>query len=157
LRDDFVEASVQRLDAIGEQATIGFELRFARASQTDAALSALKVAPTSDQPRREMTQLRELDLKLTFEAARALREDIQDQARSIENTALQERFQVALLTRRQRVIENDEIGLRVAHERTDFFRLTRANVKPWIGCLARSSHEAQNVCSCRPSQILKLV
>ena len=54
LRDHFVESRIQRLDAISEQTTIGFELRFARTAKADAALLPFKVRPAADEPRGEM-------------------------------------------------------------------------------------------------------
>ena len=55
-------------------------------------------------------QLRELDLQLAFEAARALREDVEDQPGAIEHAALRALLEVALLARRQRVIEQHHVG-----------------------------------------------
>ncbi len=59
-----------------EQATVGFQLRFAGTAQTDTALLTLEVGPASHQSRRDVLELRQFDLQLAFEAARALREDV---------------------------------------------------------------------------------
>jgi len=80
-----------------------------------------------------MLELCKLDLKLTFESTRALREDVEDQPGTVDDPTLQERFEVALLARRQRMIENDEIGSQRLHRGMNFFRLAAAYEKPWIG------------------------
>ncbi len=59
---------------------------------------------------RDVLELRELHFELAFEAARALREDVEDQAVAIEHAPLGELLEVALLTRRERVIDEDHIG-----------------------------------------------
>ena len=48
---------------------------------------------------RDVLQLRELDLELAFEAARALREDVEDEAVAVEHAPLDELLEVALLAR----------------------------------------------------------
>jgi len=54
-------------------------------------------------------QLRELDLQLAFVRARALREDVEDEARAIDDAALGELFEIALLHRRQRAVDEDQV------------------------------------------------
>ena len=71
-----------------EQAAVGFELRFAGTAQADTALLPLEVGPAAHQSRRQVLQLRELDLQLAFEAARALREDVENQSGAIEHATL---------------------------------------------------------------------
>ena len=73
---ELLQARAQGANALRNQASIGLQLGFARAAQSDAALLPLKVSPAPHQPRRQMRQLREFDLKLALEAARALREDV---------------------------------------------------------------------------------
>jgi hypothetical protein len=48
-----------------------------------------------------MLQLRKLHLELTFEAARTLREDVEDEAGAVEHATLEQRFEIALLARRE--------------------------------------------------------
>ena len=84
---------------------------FAGAAQADTALLALEVSPRANEPSRKILQLRELDLELAFVAARALREDIEDEARSIDHAAIQRDFEIALLRGCERVIEDDEFDV----------------------------------------------
>ena len=58
-----------------------------------------------------MLELRQLDLELALEAARALREDIEDQPAAIEHAHAAQLLEVALLARRQRMIDQDQLGV----------------------------------------------
>ena len=60
-----------------------------------------------------MLELRELDFELAFEAAGALREDIEDQAVAVEHPPLGEPLEVALLARGECVIDEDDVRLLV--------------------------------------------
>ena len=98
LHFDFFQARLQLLDALLQQATVGFQLRFAGTAQADrTAALAFQVGPAAHQARGHVAQLREFDLQLAFVAARALREDVQDQAGAVDHAALQRLFQVAFL------------------------------------------------------------
>jgi hypothetical protein len=56
-------------------------------------------------------ELRKLDLQLAFMRARALGEDIEDQPGAIDHATLRELLEIALLHRRKRVIDEDQIGV----------------------------------------------
>jgi hypothetical protein len=49
-----------------EQTTVGFELGFARAAQSDPALLPLQVGPAANQARRQMFELSQFDLQLAL-------------------------------------------------------------------------------------------
>src|SRR6266436_3956792 len=55
--------------------------------------------------------LRELDFQLAFEAAGALREDVEDQSVAVEHPALGELLEVAFLAGGERVIDEDDVRL----------------------------------------------
>ena len=133
LAAQFFEPRLERLDALADQAAVGFELRFARAAQADTALLALEVSPRADQPRRQILQLREFDLQLAFVAAGALREDIENEAGAVDHAPIQRLLQIALLRGRERVIEDDEFDVvRLARE-AQFFDLAAADEHLGIG------------------------
>jgi len=54
-------------------------------------------------------QLRQLDLQLAFVRARALREDVEDQPRAVDDAALGELFEIALLHGRERAVDEDQV------------------------------------------------
>ena len=78
-----LEPRAQRADALGDQAAVGLQLGLARTAQADAALLTLEMGPAAHQAGRQMRQLRELDLQLALEAARALRKYVQNQTITI--------------------------------------------------------------------------
>ena len=73
---------------------------------------ALEVGPAPHQPRRQVLQLRQLDLQLALVAARALREDLEDQLVRSTTRHVEVALEVALLRRRQRLVEDDDVGAR---------------------------------------------
>ncbi|GAA5240204.1 hypothetical protein BMMON2_30260 [Burkholderia mallei] len=97
LAAQLVEPRFQHLDALADQSAVGFELRLAGAAQADATLLPLEVGPGPNQAGREVLQLRELDLQLAFVAARALREDVENEARTIDDAPIKHSLQIALL------------------------------------------------------------
>ena len=57
-----------------------------------------------------MLQLGQLDLQLAFVALGAQREDIQDQRDPVDHAQVEQPFQVALLGRRQGLVEQHDVG-----------------------------------------------
>src|SRR5690606_26303194 len=60
------------------------------------------------QPRRQMLELRQLHLQLALMGAGALCEYIEEQPGAVENSALELTLQVALLARREAVVEQHQ-------------------------------------------------
>ena len=87
------------LHALANEAAVCFELRFAGTAHADAALLTLEVSPSAHEARGDVFQLRELHFELAFVAARALREDVEDEAVAIEHAAAGVLLEVALLAR----------------------------------------------------------
>ena len=80
--------------------------------------------------------LRELDLQLAFERRGALREDVEDQPVAVEHARLQHQLEVALLARAQRLVHEDQLGLRLARARGDLVDLAAADEILGIGPFA---------------------
>ncbi len=57
-----------------------------------------------------MLQLGEFDLQLTLEAARTLREYVEDESRTVHDPPAQLLLEVAFLGGRQRMVDQDDIG-----------------------------------------------
>ena len=87
-----------------------------------------------------MLQLRQLHFELALEAARALREDVEDQAVAIEHAPLDELLEIALLARRERVIDENDVGLAAAARRAQLLGLAAAHEIARIGPLAPAGH-----------------
>ena len=58
-----------------------------------------------------MSQLRQLHLQLAFMGARALGKDVENQPCACQHPARQRALEIALLTRAQCMVENNELGL----------------------------------------------
>src|SRR5450432_1058681 len=80
-----LELALKPRDPLLHAAPIDFELRFAGSTRADSTSLARKVMPHARETREQILQLRELNLQAPFPAARALREDIENQLRAIEN------------------------------------------------------------------------
>jgi hypothetical protein len=115
------QAGAQHLDALADQAAVGLELGFTGTAQADTALLAFKVGPAADQARGQVLQLGQFHLQLALVALGALGENVEDQAGAVEHPHIQALFQVALLGRRQRVVEDDDFDL-VGQARPGRFR-----------------------------------
>ena len=125
---DFFEALLELLHAPGKQAAIEFELGFAGTAQADrAAALALKVGPAAHKARRHVLQLGQLDLQLAFVRAGALGEDVEDEPGAVDDAALGIFFQIALLHRRERVIDQDQVGVERGALRLEFLGLAAAD------------------------------
>ena len=104
---DAFELLLDALDALADHAPVELDLRLARAAaRADAAALALEVAPAPHQARRQVLQARELDLELAFVAPGALAEDLEDQHRAVGDGDAEVALEVALLRRRERLVED---------------------------------------------------
>ncbi|MNF58916.1 hypothetical protein D3C84_404930 [compost metagenome] len=111
LAADLLQALLDLANAHTQQAAVGFQLGFTRATQTDTALLALKVGPAAHQARAHVIELGQFDLQLAFMGTGALGEDIEDQTGTVEHPTLEGALEVALLAGCEGVIEDDQFGL----------------------------------------------
>src|ERR1039457_4447075 len=100
------------LDAAVDAAAIGFQLRLTGAARADAAARPGHLDAPAGQARQQIIQLREFHLQAALTRARAMGEDIQDELRAIDDAARKLLLQVALLSGRQVVVEDDQAGIR---------------------------------------------
>ncbi len=103
-----------------------------------------------------MPQLRKLDLQLALEGAGPLREDVEYEPGAVEDAALEALLEVALLTRRERVVEDDDLRALRHHRGADLFRLALADEEPRVGRAARARDHRDRRGAGRARQILKL-
>jgi hypothetical protein len=104
-----------------------------------------------------MLQLRELHLQLAFVAARTLREDVQNQADTIDYAARELFLEVTLLARRQLVIEDHDGGLVCGYGGGELAHFSLAGEGGGIGTLAATLYEPGNRQAATCGELFQLV
>ena len=114
------ELPLQLGNTLIDQPAVDFELALAGAAdEAEGAALALQVGPGAHEAAALIAQRGQLDLQLAFTAARPGAEDLEDQARAIDDLAVPGTLQIALLYRAQRRVDDDDVDL----ERGDRARL----------------------------------
>src|SRR5690606_38365276 len=103
-----LQAFLDRLDPRPQQPSVGLQLGFARTAPAYPAFLAFEAGPAARQPRPQMLALRQLHPPLALMGGGALCEYIEDQPGAVENSALELTLQVALLARREAVVEQHQ-------------------------------------------------
>jgi len=101
-------------------------------------------------------ELRELDLELAFVALRALGENVEDQPRAIDDGATERLFEVALLHRRQVVIEHRERGALLLQSSLDLLDLSGTCEMGGVGPVAPPAHQRPRLNSGAGGQLPEL-
>src|SRR3546814_16627402 len=81
-----------------------------RISDWSSDVCSSDLGPTPHQPPGLIIEMRQLDLEPPFGGRRALAEAFEDQPGAVDHLGLERGFEVALLDRRQRGIEDDANG-----------------------------------------------
>ena len=105
------ELPAEQGHARGDLAPVDLELRFTGTTRTDAAAEPRERGARTDQIRLPVTQLRELDLQLSFARARVLREDVEDQHRAVDDRQRHDLLEVGALARAQIVEHHQHVGV----------------------------------------------
>ncbi len=91
---------------------VGFDLRFAGAAEeAGAAALALEVGPAAHEAALLIVEMGKFDLQRAFLGPRALAENFEDQPGAIEHLGVQFLLEIALLHRRQRMIDDDQFRM----------------------------------------------
>ncbi|AIJ67313.1 hypothetical protein DM38_361 [Brucella suis] len=92
-----------------KQASVSFDLGFTRAAkEAPTAALAFKVGPASDKASLLVVEMRQLHLKRAFLGARAFTENLQNEPGSVDDLGVPFLFKIALLHRRQGMIDNHQ-------------------------------------------------
>jgi hypothetical protein len=153
-----IEAFANLLDAPSEHPAVHLELRLTRsASHADTATLAFQVAPCPDQPRRLVLQACQLDLQLALMTAGALREDIEDNLGTVEDPDFPETLEIALLDRRDLVIEKHQPGTVLLEPRRDLGGLSLADVETYVRAVPMTDETAGDLQTGRNRQGFEFV
>src|SRR5204863_320842 len=105
------------------------------APHANAADLPLQVSPCASQPRQQVLQACQLYLHTTFVRTRALGKDVQDQQRAIDDAATQDLLHRALGVGRELIIDDDQVGMRLAGAIMRLLELAPAQVRARIWVL----------------------
>ena len=101
--------ALQLDDLVGHEPPVGFDLGLARATHgAKAAALTLQVGPGAHKAGFFVGQPGQFNLQLALAGAGPAGEDLEDQARPVDDLDLPGFFQIALLNRRQGVIDHDD-------------------------------------------------
>ncbi|MNE05669.1 hypothetical protein D3C80_982390 [compost metagenome] len=157
LATHLLQALLDLANAHAQQAAVGFQLGLARTAQADTALLPLQVGPATHQTRAQVIQLGQLDLQLALVGARALGEDVENQTGTVQHATLEHPLEVALLTGRKGVIEDDQVGRVALDLIADLLDLAAADQEAGARLMPGNVDEANHLGACRTSQLEKLV
>ena len=92
-----------------------------------------------------MLQLRQFDLQLAFVRMRTLGEDIEDQASAVDHAPLQRAFKVALLHRRERMVDQYQVGTDRIGRCLHFRKLAAADQGGRVGAVDARGRQMQHL------------
>src|SRR5439155_8354820 len=105
-----LHVSAQLRDPATDVLAVDLQLRLPRASRPDAASEpAHRLAPAPE-PREQVVELGQLDLRLPLLRVRVQGEDVQDQGGAVDDLDLEPRLEGAQGAGAELVIEDDELG-----------------------------------------------
>jgi hypothetical protein len=104
-----------------------------------------------------MLELRDLDLQLALAALGALGKDLQDEQFAVEDRHVQRPFEVALLRRAQRHVEDGDARTAVGDARSQFLDLAAAQIEGSVGTVAPRTEFADDGEARRCDQLPRLV
>ncbi len=124
---DVVELALEARDALADQPAVDLDLALARpAEEAEAAALTFEMRPRAHQPRALVRQRRQLDLQAALMGAGARPEDFENEAGAVDHLGLPAPFEVALLHRAQRRVDDDEPDRIVGDDRAQALDLAAA-------------------------------
>jgi len=133
-----LDLRLQTLDASPDQTAVSLKLGLAGASGADSAAKALEVGPSPGQTGQQVLLLGKLDLHTPFMGASAAGEYVQDEGGPVDDFDAKSTLQIALLGRREFVVEDGHVVPDAVAQRYHLVELSAAD----------------EVCGCRRIQAL---
>src|SRR5713101_4529365 len=128
---DVLQPLLERGDLAADRAAVGFELGFARSPEADTAADARQVAPHARQARQQILELRQLDLQLRFVAARARREDVENDLGAVHDAHAEAFLQFHALYWRETFIEKQQGCICIFQIFSERFDLALPQIEVW--------------------------
>src|SRR5262249_2980100 len=130
------EAPLEQRDPASCLAAVALELGLAGAARADAAAEPLEMLPHAPHARQVVLELRQLHLELALGSHRVLREDVQDQLRSVDDARVQGVLEEALLDRVELIVDEQGFGAERVVALLQLLELALADVGPPHGSSA---------------------
>ena len=129
----FVQLATQTNELFVNGTAVGFDLRFTRTThKAQTTPLTLKVGPCPYQSGSLIGQGSHFDLQHTFAGTCTIRENFEDQARTVEDLNTPVLFKVPLLNGTQVAIDQNEFDLFGFELLVQFLDLARAEQIPWL-------------------------
>ena len=126
---DLFEILLQFRDAVAYDTAVGFDLAFAgAAARTRASALPFEVRPQAGEPGQHVFVLGQLHLRFGIGRLRTREEDVQNQARAVEDAAGHRPLDVAGLRRREFVVEDRHVDGVFFAVGGDLFEFARSHV-----------------------------
>jgi hypothetical protein len=126
---DVAQLALDVDDPFAELAAVAFELGLTGTAQTDAADAlAREVGPETGQPRQSVFELGQLDLEAPLVGRRTAGEDVENQARPVDDLHVERALEIALLGWSQIVVDHDDVVADVVAPGLDLLELPLADV-----------------------------
>ena len=145
------------MDALARAPAVLLQLGLAGAAPADAAGQPAHHRVLLVQARQPVAQLRQLDLQLAVAALRALREDVEDQHRAVDDLEVGEVGDRVRLHRRQVGIEDQHVGVELHRADQHLFELAAADQVLGIGVGPALLEDAHHAHAGGAAQLLQLV
>ena len=104
-----------------------------------------------------MAELRELHLQPALERARSPREDVENETDPVEHPALEKRLEIALLGRREAVVEDGELDRARLHPLPELVRLAGPHEVPRVPPARGGDDQLHRLRPGRADQLLELL
>src|SRR5262252_5783972 len=117
---DVLQLLLQVPHAARDFTAISFEFRFAGTTGADPAAELRHLHAMTHQPRHHVLQLCQFNLELAFSSSRVARENIEDELRTVDDAALNDLLNVALLGWAEIVVKQKHIGIDRRNSARDF-------------------------------------
>ena len=104
-----LELSREAGNAESDSPPVGLQLGFARSSGADARAEPRQRRADPRKSRKEILELRQLDLQLALSCPRPRREDVQDELGAIDDPSREHPLEIAQLPGCELVVEHDEV------------------------------------------------
>ena len=112
---------------------VDLEFRLARPARPNPGAGVSQSLSPSTQSRQEVAKLSQFHLKLRLFGRRALREDVEDELRPVDDLAAERLLEVPRLAGAQVVVEDDHIGAHLVRESANFLGLALADERRTVG------------------------